>query len=84
MPFVFNFTLSTPKHFSMDNAADPPDGDADTQSLKLALTVISIAVFTFLSQTFTGGRLMQKTIRLANLLSAIPKSAMQFAHSPRY
>lgn len=41
----------------MDNAADPPDAGADaadTQSLKLALTVISIAVLTFLSQTFTG------------------------------
>ena len=45
----------------MDNAADPPDAGADTQSLKLALTVISIAVLTFLSQTFTGRLLVQKT-----------------------
>lgn len=63
----------------MDNAADPPDAGADTQSLKLALTVISIAVLTFLSQTFTGRLLVQKNICLANfpgLPSAIPKRAM--------
>eukprot|EP00438_Fugacium_kawagutii_P020069 Skav201049 [mRNA] locus=scaffold3386:366734:374090:- [translate_table: standard] len=39
----------------MDNATDPPDAVDDSQNFKLALTIISIAVLTFLSQTFTGG-----------------------------
>lgn len=39
----------------MDNASDPPDAVDDTQNFKLALTIMSIAVLTFLSQTFTGG-----------------------------
>jgi len=62
----------------MDNAADPPDAGADaadTQSLKLALTVISIAVLTFLSQTFTGRRCKKHSFGQQKP-SAIPKRAM--------
>ena len=38
----------------MESSAEPPDPDGDTQNFKLVLTILNIAVLTFLSQTFTG------------------------------